>query len=140
MTDPVQTPPDWRDQRRAERAARRGARDAGRGQSGAFIGGFVLIAVGVIFLIQQLGVDLPNNWWALFILIPAAGAFARGFSAYRANGNRLDSAAVTAFAGALLFVTLTVIFLTGADWSVVWPILVIIIGLGVLGRGLIRSS
>lgn len=129
MTDPAQIPP-----------AGRRAPEAGRGRSGAFIGGFVLIAVGLVLLAQQFGIDLPNNWWALFILIPAAGAVARGLSAYRANGRRLDSVAVTAFASALLLLALTAIFLTGADWGVVWPIMVIIVGLGVLGRGLVRSG
>jgi hypothetical protein len=38
--------------------------------------GVALIALGMLFLVQNyLGYEL-RNWWALFILIPAIGSFA----------------------------------------------------------------
>ena len=58
----------WRriEERRAARRGRYGSR---------WIGGAVLIALGIILLLSSLGSFYLENWWALFILIPAIGAF-----------------------------------------------------------------
>ncbi len=69
------------------------------GWSGSWFG-FALIAVGVLFLVQNyLGYEL-HNWWALFVLIPAVGFFS-------------------------------------SAWYRVWPIFVILAGVGLLLPALI---
>jgi hypothetical protein len=42
--------------------------------SGNWIGGAVLIGLGIIFLLQNFMNISLANWWALFIMIPAIGA------------------------------------------------------------------
>ena len=77
---PVSGPPaykDWREMRQAAREARRQQRHAW-GYSGAFgwVGGAVLIFIGLVFLVQNLTGYYFENWWALFIMIPALSALA----------------------------------------------------------------
>jgi len=133
-------PPDWRSLRREEREERRQQQRAALGGRGsAWIGGVVLIFVGVIFLAKNFGLQVPEHWWALFLLIPAVAALTRAAAAYRANGRRLDGTVVAALAGGLMFVALTVIFLVGADWKVIWPVMLIVIGIGALARGMVAS-
>jgi len=99
----------------------------------------VLILVGVVFLVKSTGWLGPDwdfdNWWALFILIPAAGSFGNAWNSYVSNGHRLTSAAARSLMFGLVFVAITVVFLLKLDWGKVWPVLLIIVGLGlILGR------
>ena len=50
-----------------------------------------MILLGVAFLLRTTGTfDFPlNNWWALFILIPAIGAFDTALRIYRNSNNQL---------------------------------------------------
>ena len=49
--------------------------------------GVVLIALGGVFSLQNAGLPiLVGNWWALFILIPAVGAFSAAWTLYQRNG------------------------------------------------------
>ena len=57
------------------------------GERSGWILGLVLIAVGGVFLLQNSGFPvLVGNWWALFILIPAIGAFAAAWTLYQQTG------------------------------------------------------
>jgi hypothetical protein len=90
----------------------------------------VLIALGVIFLVQNYtGVEL-GNWWALFILIPASGALAAAWAAWRAG---MHPAAVSGpLVGGLAMLTVAAIFLLELQWSRVWPVFLILAGIGAL--------
>jgi hypothetical protein len=90
----------------------------------------VLIALGVIFLVQNYtGVQL-GNWWALFILIPASGALAAAWAAWRAG---MHPAAVSGpLVGGLAMLTVAAIFLLELQWSRVWPVFLILAGIGAL--------
>ena len=44
-----------------------------RAQRPAWIAGGVLILIGIVFIVQNVAGVTLNNWWALFILIPAIG-------------------------------------------------------------------
>jgi hypothetical protein len=56
-------------------------------QRAGWIFGLVLIVVGSVFLLQNWGLPvLIGNWWALFILIPAIGAFTAAWTVYRQDG------------------------------------------------------
>ena len=90
----------------------------------------VLIALGVIFLVQNYtGLEL-GNWWALFILIPASGALAAAWAAWRAE---MHPAAVSGpLVGGLAMLTVAAIFLLELQWSRVWPVFLILAGIGAL--------
>jgi hypothetical protein len=104
-----------------------GVRDGG--WSGAWFG-FALIAVGLLFLVQNyLGYEL-HNWWALFVLIPAVGAFSSAWYAWR-NGHSVYAAAGSLTMG-IVFTAVALIFLLDLPWGRVWPVFLILAGVGML--------
>jgi len=129
--------PDWRELRRQERADRRtdrhSARHAGHDGGYRWIGGLVLILLGGIFLLQNTGlIQRFDNWWALFILIPALGSFATAWRFYQQAGNQWTSAATGSLFGGLIFIGLVVMFLFGFDIGMWWPLFLIAGGIAVL--------
>ena len=112
-----------------------GANGDARGP-GALIGAEILIAVGVVFLLQNLGYSIPGNWWALFILIPAAFAFAGAWRAYVANGRKFGPGVTGSLITGLVLIALTLVFLFDFDvnWDIVWPVVLIVIGARLLIR------
>lgn len=96
--------------------------------------GVVLIAIGVIFLATNLGGFHLNNWWALFILIPAVSNFSSAWQNYKVNG-RLQKAGRGSITGGLILTLISFTFLFGWDWGVIWPIFLIIGGVGALLGG-----
>lgn len=101
-------------------------------KGGAWIGGVILIALGFIFLAQNFGLPMPRNWWALFILIPAFAAFAGAWSIYQRNGNRVTRAVTGAIVSGLILASISIVFLLGYDFGKFWPVILILIGIGVL--------
>lgn len=92
--------------------------------------GVALIFVGVIFLLRQLtGFDL-KNWWALFILFPAGINLYSAYQIYRSHGFSQDARAHL-FWGAFL-VLLASVFLAGLDFEIIWPVFLILAGVGFL--------
>ena len=140
-SSPAPTPPvvyqDSRDVRRSERDARREERRAQRGSnSTAWVGGVVLILLGVIFLLQSMRGFYLNNWWALFILIPAFGSFADAWNRYRQDG-RLGKRVRGAFISGCVFLLITATFLFNWNWGLVLPVLLIIWGVTLLLNSLV---
>jgi hypothetical protein len=140
-TNPAALPPatdqDWRDQRRMQRAARREERHARRGSNGAaWVGGVVLIVLGLIFLLQNVRGFYLNNWWALFILIPAFGSFADAWNIYRQTG-RLGRRVRGALVSGCVLLLITATFLFNWNWGIVLPVLLIIWGVTLLVNSLL---
>lgn len=103
-----------------------------------WIGGAVLIILGIIFLIRNItGFEL-DNWWALFILIPAVLAFARVFTSYQSEG-RLTAEGRSSLIGGLVLLFVASVFLLGLDWGVIWPVFIILGGLALLINTLLPS-
>ncbi len=133
--NPEPTPPsyhDWREQRRAERQARREAhwqRRAGRPYG--WFAGMILVILGIIFLLQNLGITTLVNWWALFILIPAYGSFVGAWNIYQDNG-RVTRGVASSITVGLVLTVLALIFLLNLAIGLFWPILLIIGGLALL--------
>jgi hypothetical protein len=130
-TSPTNVQPVYQDPR-AQRRAARAARRARRGtQSTGWIGGGILILLGGILLLQNFGVVYSFNWWALLILIPAAGAFGAAWTTYRQTG-RFGAAARGSFIGGVVLVMVAVTFLLNLHWALVGPALLILTGFGIL--------
>jgi hypothetical protein len=100
--------------------------------------GAVLVLVGIVFLLQTMGAFFLINWWALFILIPAISAFASAWREYRASGEITGGVRGSLFGGVLITLV-AIILLFNLDWGLMWPVLLIIGGLGLLLAGVSRS-
>lgn len=96
--------------------------------------GVALILLGLYFLIDNyFNIRLFENWWAIFILIPAFANLRNAWSRYREAGAWTESA-VSALTGGLLIGAVAMIFLFNLSWGMFWPVLLIILGLGILIR------
>jgi hypothetical protein len=134
---PVPSYQDYREQRRAERWARREARWQGRaGRHTGWFAGVLLIGLGVIMLLEQLHFPFFVNWWALFILIPAFWAYIAAWDAYQEASHLTRRAAGSLTVGSLLTI-LALIFLFNIAVGLLWPALLILGGLALLGTGLL---
>ena len=131
--DASQPPSRWE-----EREARREARREAHGER-RWIWGAILILLGVIFLLQNAGIFLVNNWWALFILIPAFGAFAAAWETYRGAGNRLTAGARGSAIGGFILLLVAAAFLFNFNWTFFWPLLIILAGIALLSNALLPS-
>ena len=106
-----------------------------RGPSGSITGALILILLGVIFLARQFSGFSFDNWWALFILLPAFSAFGTALAIWRRNG-RFTFGVWSSFYGGLFPLLVAVIFLFNLDWSTYWPLFVILPGVGMTISGL----
>ena len=95
------------------------------------IGGLVMIAVGVIFLVTQFFDFHFRNWWALFILIPVLVAWIWAAKMIRGSG-AITQISIQAIMGSLFPLFVTSIFLFSWDWALVWPGFIVIAGLNAL--------
>jgi peptidoglycan/LPS O-acetylase OafA/YrhL len=122
-------------QQRAERRATRRAGGYG------WLGGVVLIVIGAIYMLQNAGLFTPfSNWWALFLLIPAAGALATAFGIYRRNEGNWAAAVTGPLLGGLFLIFLTAAFLFELNFGLFWPLLLIGGGLLLLLTPLLARS
>ena len=101
-------------------------------RSGGWVGGAILIALGVLLLAQNMMGFYLHNWWALFILIPAAGAFGRALTQYRSAGGRLTGQARGSFLGGVILTMIAATFLFGLSWTILGPALLILVGASLL--------
>lgn len=101
---------------------------------GGVVLGAVIIILGLVFLGRNLGwwSGELHNWWALFILIPAVGLLGDAWRAYVANGRQFGGSAARPLVIGLLLVFVTAVFLFDLSWGYIWPIVLILVGLGLL--------
>jgi peptidoglycan/LPS O-acetylase OafA/YrhL len=120
--------------RREARRQRREQRLADPSRGGAWVTGLILILLGGMFLLRNTGTfDLPlRNWWALFILIPAIGAFDSALRTYRNAGNQLTAPARSSLLVGTVLAFVTIMFLFDVSWTFFGPILIILVGLGII--------
>jgi hypothetical protein len=98
----------------------------------AWIAGGVLILAGVVFLLTNVaGVSL-QNWWALFILIPALGSLWTAYTMFKRSGGKFTAASRGPLVGGLVLLGVTAMFLFNLDWEKAWPVLLIVAGAAVL--------
>jgi len=121
---PSNAPSSKRDLRREERRAARQGR-------GTWVGGAMLIALGVILLLENMNMIDFNNWWALFILLPAVGAFTNAWQNYQEDG-QLSQRVRASLLGGFILVMVSMTFLLNWNWAYVGPLLLIATGVGFL--------
>jgi hypothetical protein len=94
--------------------------------------GAALILLGVVFLLRNVGwLELNGNWWALFILLPVSGIFFTAWQRYQRLG-RLTSGIVSSLLGGCVLLFVMAVFLFNLNWGTIWPVFLIIGGLGAL--------
>ena len=108
--------------------------------SAPWVGGAILILIGAIFLLRNItGGLFFENWWALFILIPALVMGASAYRMYEQKGQRIDRDVIATGTAALFPLLVAVIFLLDLDWGAVWPLFLILAGLAAWGAQYGRS-
>jgi hypothetical protein len=124
------------DERGLSRADRRAERRGRRGGGAPWILGAILIVLGVGFLAKSFGVIAFDNWWALFIFIPAIGSFAAAGRRYQAAGGHVTSGALGSVIGGFVLSAVAMGLLfnldLGLNWNLIWPLLLILGGLALL--------
>jgi hypothetical protein len=106
-------------------------RHGSRSSTSTLAFGAVMIVVGIIFLLQQAGTFHLDNWWALFILIPTVASWGTAWRLYRSSG-RITRSVRSAFFSGLFPLFVALIFLFEMDWGKVWPVFLILGGVGAL--------
>ncbi len=106
-------------------------RRRGRGRE-PWLMGVILILVGAVFLLQNFTGIYFENWWALFILIPAFGSFSRGWQAMQNANGQVSAHARSGFIGGLVLTAVAAILFFSLDWVIFGPILLILAGLAML--------
>ena len=123
-------------ERHAAELRRREARWTWHG--GPWIGGLLLIALGLAFLLRNFGYPLPEHWWALFLLVPAVGAFWSAWTMYEQSGREITSGVRGGLVGGTLLTLLAIVFFFNVDFGKFWPVILIVIGVSVLAGGVRR--
>jgi len=106
--------------------------------------GLVFIFGGAVVLLNQLNVlPFELNWWALLILFPAFGTLTSAYNRYRSTNYVFEMGVmIPALVG--LFMLLLSVSLLGGDainlnLRVYWPIILMVLGLGLIIGRLRRS-
>jgi hypothetical protein len=127
----------WREQRHAAHLAHRENRKRlHTGHTSGWIGGTILILVGFVFLMQNMGVQFPKNWWALLFLLPAYAAYTSAWNCYQESGQNARVIASALIIGISLNI-LTLVLLFNLAVSFLWPVLLITGGLVLLMKALV---
>ncbi len=105
--------------------------------------GVVAIAIGLVFLARNLGLDVPlfawAHWWALFIVIGAMAPLDRAWQRYREVGS-VDSQVLHSLLNAVAVLTIAAIFLLNRAFGDWWPLFLIIGGLSMMTSDGCRAS
>ncbi len=102
-----------------------------QGDAAPWVFGGVLIVLGVFMLLRNITGWSFGNWWALFILIPAIGSLAKAWQLYGAYGAVNNHVRGTLIGGIVLLFVFAMFFF-GFNWSLFWPVILIVIGIGAL--------
>ena len=106
--------------------------------------GLVFIFGGAVILLNQLNIlPFKLNWWALFALFPAFGALTRAVNRYRSTNDVLEQGVMIPALVGLFMLVLSVSLFAGdathLNLKVYWPIILIVLGLGLIIGRLRRS-
>ena len=91
----------------------------------------VLILVGIAVLVNTFTDYSLENWWALFMLLPAGYIFMTAWRDYNKNG-RLSHKNSGSIIPGLVMLAMVAIFLFNLSWTIFWPVTIIAIGASIL--------
>ena len=103
--------------------------------------GLALIASGALILLNQMNIlSFEFNWWALFILFPAFGALNGAYNRYRFTNDLFEMGVMVPALVGMFMLLLSVSLLLGdainMNLKVYWPIILIVLGIGlIIGHG-----
>jgi hypothetical protein len=103
--------------------------------------GLVFIIGGAVVLLHQLNIlPFELNWWALLILFPSFGTLTSAYNRYRSTNDLFEMGVMIPALVGLFMLLLCVSLLVGnaidLKLRVYWPIILIVLGLGlIIGRG-----
>jgi hypothetical protein len=116
------------------------------------VGALLLVALGLVFLLQEAGLlSRSGNWWIIFLLIPGLDILWSGINNYRQTHSFTGAASVQLIGGVAL-VLLSAIFVfdptwsftrgwtlfsnfrlfSDINWNVIWPFALILLGVWAL--------
>jgi hypothetical protein len=95
--------------------------------------GVALILAGSFYLLDNFGIlnVAFNNWWAIFILAPGINQFANAFRYYQQDGGVTRRVQRAGF-GAVVIITLALIFFLNLNNDLLFPIFIIAFGISLL--------
>ena len=102
--------------------------------------GLIFIFGGAVVLLNQMNIlPFELNWWALFILFPAFGALTGAYNRYRSTNDVFEMGVMIPALVGLFMLLLSVSLLAGdaidLNLKVYWPIILIVLGMGlIIGR------
>lgn len=96
----------------------------------------MLLLIGSLMLVDELGYTLPYRWVALILLIPAAAAIADGFKLAKLRGLSDVHVLARIIAGAL-FAAMGIMLYLRIDIGVILPLLIMALGGAALLRALL---
>jgi O-antigen/teichoic acid export membrane protein len=120
-----------REMRRHDRAARRETRFAALGRPYIVVVGLGLIILGVFFLLENAGIVEYSPVWGIILLIPAVGSLVTAWTTYQ-NEGAFTGTVRSEILGGLVILFIAVMVLFSLDWGALWPVFIIIAGLGSL--------
>lgn len=106
----------------------------------AWVGGFFLIGLGIMLLMQNAGAINFGKWWSLLILVPAIGAYANAWKEYCASGYHLTGRAGGALIAGVALTGVTAALLFELDWGWFGPSLLLLAGTGFIFRSFVDQK
>jgi hypothetical protein len=106
--------------------------------------GLVFIFGGAVILLHQLNIlPFELNWWAFLVLFPAFGTLTSAYNRYRSTNDLFDMGVMIPALVGLFMLLMSVSLLLGdainLNLRVYWPIILIVLGLGLIIGRLRRS-
>jgi hypothetical protein len=127
MNDNLQNQTSTRRMNRRQRIEVRRA-TSGSNYGNPWIAGVVLVLLGTAFLLHNMGISTLDNWWALFILLPALGSLSAAWRSYQETGGQLTMAAQAALFIGLILLGMTAAFLFEINLTYIGPMFFLVAG------------
>ncbi len=105
-----------------------------RRPSGLLWGGLGLILSGAGLLLTS-GQFRGDNWWAIFILLPALASLASAWLALHFGGGAFNLGARLGLGTGLPTLAVALIFMYHINWSIGWTLMLMVAGLVILING-----
>ena len=102
-------------------------------------GAIILIVIGLFLILQRLGISDFKNWWAIFILIPAISSTENLIREIR-TGKGFHLAMASTILGIFFPAIVAIMFLFELDWSLYWPVFIILAGFSMILTGFIDEN